>query len=482
MENYIITDKGKQNWIMWIVSLTVFMFSVDYSMVNISLPVIAGYFGSTIASVSRIPLAYLLVVTSTVLLFGKLGDIKGFKKIFIAGLVVFVTGTFLCGLAPTLNILLGLRIYQCIGEAMFSPIGIAIATVFLPQEIKGRALGFMATAQGAGFCLGPLLGGFINSHFGWHGIFFVNIPLGILMIIASIKLIPSRQPLLEDRRVDTIGAVLIFICLSTLVYALNSISGAGLKNPVIIPCFAVSAVAFTLFLTRESKAPNPILDLSLFLNRDFVFATASAFCVIFVYIGLIFLFPFYLNMVRGIDIMHAGLILMAPAFMVIIFAPIAGLVSDRFGSRPICTLGIAMTTLSFFMFSLFTSGTPVYCVVPSLVLAGIAIGCFLPANNKLVMTLAPMDKQGMASAVYKILNSTGGVFGIAILPIIIMKKVYAAAAHANIAMSAVKQRPDIIMTGFDAAFRFAMFVCLAGLLFTILAKDSPPPSKARENR
>ena len=471
MEDCVVIDRKKQNWLIAIVCATVFMFSVDYSMVNISLPVIAKYFGATIASVSRVPLAYLLVVTSTVLLFGKLGDIKGFKKIFITGLVIFVTGTFLCALAPTLNILLGLRVYQCIGEAMFSPIGIAILTVFLPSDVKGRALGFMATAQGIGFCLGPVLGGFINSRFGWHNIFFMNIPLGILVIMASLKTIPSKQPVPEDRRVDTIGAILVFICLSTLVLALNSISGLGLKNPVVISCFAVSAVAFVMFLLQESRTSNPILDLSLFLNRDFAFATLSAFCVIFVYMGLIFLFPFYLNIVRGMSIMNAGLILMIPALMVIIFAPIAGFVSDKFGSRIICTLGISMTTLAFFMFSLFTSSTPIFYVIPSLVLAGIAIGCFLPANNKLVMILAPSDKQGMASAVYKILNSTGGVFGIAILPLIIMRRVYAAAAHAGIAMSAVRGHPDIVMAGFDAAFKFAMFICVTGLVFTILAKD-----------
>jgi EmrB/QacA subfamily drug resistance transporter len=471
MEDYIVTDKTKQNWIIAIISVAVFMFSVDYSMLNISLPVMAKYFGATIAHVSRLPLAYLLVVTSTVLLFGKLGDIKGFKKIFIVGLVIFVTGTFLCGIAPTLNILLGLRIYQCIGEAMFSPIGIAIATVFLPSEIKGKALGFMATAQGVGFCVGPILGGFINTHFGWHGIFFVNIPLGILMIIASMKTIPSKQPLIEDKSIDIKGAILIFICLSTLVYALNSIAGMGLKNPIILSCFGVSAVSLILFLIQESRTKNPILYLPLFLNRDFTFAVFSAFCVIFVYMGLIFLFPFYLNIVRLIDIMHVGLILMIPALMLIISAPIAGAVADRFGSRPICTFGIAMTTLAFFMFSYFTSKTPISYIMPSLIIAGIAIGCFLPANNKLVMILAPSDKQGMASAIYKILNSTGGVFGIAILPLIIMRKISATAAHAGIEMSAVKQHPEIVMMGFYAAFKFAMFICLAGLLFTVLAKD-----------
>jgi EmrB/QacA subfamily drug resistance transporter len=468
---HIITDRRKQNWLIAIISLTVFMFSVDYSMVNISLPVISKYFNATMAHVSMVPLAYLLVVTSTVLLFGKLGDIRGFKGIFIAGLAVFLTGTILCSLAPTLNVLLALRVFQCLGEAMFSPIGIAIVTVFLPSDVKGKALGFMATTQGLGFCLGPLLGGFINTNFGWHGIFLVNVPLTALAIIASLKLVPKEQPLLDDKRIDFKGAALIFACLSTLVFALNSISFMGLKNPVVLACFAVSAAAFALFIFQELKSPNPILCLQLFLDRNFAAAVLSAFCVIFVYMGLIFLFPFYLNMVRGIDIMHTGMILMIPALMVIIFAPIAGLVSDRSGCRPVCIFGITLTALAFFMFSTFKVDTPISYVVSSLVLAGVAIGCFLPANNKLVMMLAPEDKQGMASAVYKILNSTGGVFGIAILPLIIMSTIASAAAKAGIPMSGAKTHPEMIMSGFDAAFSFAMFVCLAGFLFTLFAKD-----------
>lgn len=472
----LIQEKSKQNWLIAVTSAAVFMFSVDYSMVNISLPSIAVYFKATIGHVSRIPLAYLLVVTSTVLLFGKLGDIIGFKKIFIAGLGIFVTGTFLCGIAPTLNTLLILRIYQCVGEAMFSPAAIALVTVFLPSAIRGKALGFMATAQGLGFCIGPILGGFLNDHLGWHSIFFVNIPLGLATIVTALNMLSSKQDIPAEKRIDVTGSILIFISLSTLVFAINSISGMGLNHPMIISCLAVALTALIFFLIQERFAKNPILHLPLFKNRDFAFATASAFCVIFVYIGLMFLFPFYLNIVRGIDMMHSGLFLMAPAFMVVVFSPIAGLISDKFGSRPICTFGVSLTTLAFFLFSLLKPDTPLFHIMPSLIIAGIAIGCFLPANNKLVMAHAPADKQGMTAAVYKILNSTGGVFGIAILPMVLMRKVLEQPAAAHIERSMLRNYPDILMIGFDAAFKFGMFVCLAGLLFTVLARDK------KENR
>ncbi|MDP3790897.1 MAG: MFS transporter [Candidatus Omnitrophota bacterium] len=471
MEDHIITDKGKQNWLITIVSLTVFMFTLDYSMLNISLPVIANFYGANIGIVSRLPLAYLLVVTSTVLLFGRLGDIASFKKIFVWGLGVFIAGTFICGLAPTLNTLLAFRIFQCLGEAMFSPMGIAIVTTFLPDSAKGKALGLMATAQGLGFCLGPILGGFINDHIGWHNIFFVNIPVGILALMAALKVIPSNQPMPESKRVDLPGAVLIFISLSTLIFALNSIAKLGLKNNIIISCFVVSAAAMGIFIMTEKRTSSPILDLSLFRNPDFTFATISALCTVFVYMGLIFLLPFYFSMVRGMDIVHSGLLLMIPAIMVVIFAPIAGKISDMIGSRLICSAGIGLTTLAFLIFSILTPKSPVICVIPSLILAGVAIGFFLPANNKLVMVHAPSDKQGMASAVYKILNSIGGVFGIAILPLVLMSKIYKTAALEHVNIAAARHSPEILIAGFNAAFQFAMFVCVAGLAATIMAKD-----------
>jgi EmrB/QacA subfamily drug resistance transporter len=471
MEECLVQEKRKQNLIIAVISASVFMFSVDYSMLNISLPTITGYFNATIGSVSRLPLVYLLVVTSTVLLFGKLADIIGFKKIFMVGLILFILGTFLCGLAPTLNTLLVLRVFQCFGEAMFSPIGIAIITVFLPSSVQGKALGIMATAQGLGFSLGPVLGGYINSHFGWHGIFFVNIPIGICVAIAAQKVLPSKQGKPSRERIDSLGAVLIFISLTPLIYALNSVSKLGLNNPVIISCLALFAAALVLFIVREKRTPFPILDIALFKNPDFTFAALSAFSAIFVYMGMLFLFPFYLSMVKGFDAMHSGLFLMTPALMVMIFAPLAGIISDRIGARMICSIGMALTALAFFMFSLFAPKSSIFFILPALMVAGIAVGCFLPANNKLVMAHVPRDRQGMGSAVYKIVMSLGGVFGIAVMPLILMKAIYARSAVLHMNIQSVKHSPEVMMAGFDAAFRFGMFVCIAGLIFALLAKD-----------
>ena len=471
MEDPLIQKRSGQNWIITLVSASVFMFSVDYSMLNISLPTITGFFNATIGSVSRLPLVYLLVVTSTVLLFGKLGDITGFKKIFILGLIVFTVGTFLCGIAPTFNMLLIFRIFQCLGEAMFSPIGIAIVTTCLPQSIQGKALGIMATASGLGFSIGPVLGGYINGHIGWHGIFFVNIPIGVCLAIAALKVLPSDKQRPSREKIDYLGAVLIFISLGPLIYALNSAGKLGLNNPVIISCLALFTAALIIFIMREKRTSYPILDIALFKNLDFTFASLSGFTAIFVYMGLLFLFPFYLTMVKGLDALHSGLFLMGPAVMLMIAAPLAGKISDKIGSRKICSLGMAMTGLAFFIFSRFKPESSALFILPSLLVAGIAVGCFLPANNKLIMIHAPAEKTGMASAVYKIINSMGGVFGIVVMPLVLMKTIYAKAALIHMNFQEIKHSPQVLGAGFNAAFRFGMLVCILGFIFALLAKD-----------
>jgi MFS family permease len=289
--------------------------------------------------------------------------------------------------------------------------------------------------------------------------------------MAAQKVLPPKQKNLSRGVVDYIGAVLIFISLTPLIYALNSVNKLGLNSPVIVSCLAVFAVALILFIIREKKTPDPILDIALFRNLDFTFAVLSAFCAIFVYMGLLFLFPFYLSMVRGLDAMHSGFILVLPALMVMISAPIAGMVSDRIGARRIASIGMVLTALAFFMFSLFAPESPLFFILPSLAVAGIAIGCFLPANNKLVMANAPADKQGMGSAVYKIVMSMGGVFGIAVMPLVLMNAIYAKTAILHMNIQNVKHSPEVMMVGFDAAFRFGMFVCILGFIFALLAKD-----------
>ncbi|MCX5687017.1 MAG: MFS transporter, partial [Candidatus Omnitrophica bacterium] len=263
MENHIINDKRTQLSITLIAAISVFMNTLDYSMLNISLPAVSKYFHVNLAAITWLPLIYLLVVTSSLLGFGKLGDIRGYKGVFILGLGIFTAGTLLCGFAPTMGSLLAFRAFQSVGEAMSSPVAIAIITSFLPSNVRGRALGIVALAQGLGMAAGSAAGGYINSHFIWRYIFFVNIPIGIAMILASLKVLPKEQEKVADKRFDIPGAVSIFAALASLLFFMNSVARLGFKDPVMIGCLAASIISFLIFIMRERSISYPLLDLGL---------------------------------------------------------------------------------------------------------------------------------------------------------------------------------------------------------------------------
>lgn len=471
METYVISQKGPQLRLLVTVILSVFMFSIDYSMVNVSLPTLAKYFSANIGTVAQLPVAYILVVTSALLGFGKLGDIRGFKKVFIAGLGVFLAGTCLCSVSGNINMLIGARMLQGLGEAMFSPVGLAIATTYLPSEKKGLALGAIALTQGLGLALGNALGGFINAHLIWRVIFLVNIPILILTAILAFRAIPAQQHRAEDKRFDTTGSALIFICLATLLYALNAMGRMSWNRTMVFACLAVSAVSFGLFLIQEKKIAYPILDFKLFKNKDFTFASLSTVFMLFVFMGFNFLAPFYLELVMKIPVMKVGILLVVPSLMMLILAPVAGRLSDRIGSRALTVTGSLIAVVSCVMFMFINQDSPILIVALTLLVLGSAAGIFLAPNNRLVMTQAPGDRQGVASGVYKISLSFGSVLGMAVFPIIIMKAALGHAKFNHMAASLIRSSPETVLFGFRHAFAAGIIIAAASAVFAFLARD-----------
>ncbi len=471
MEDYIITDKRKQIALVALAAASIFMATLDYSMLNISLPEIARYFNVKLITISWIPLLYLLIITSSLLGFGKLGDIKGYKKMFILGIGVFTAGTFLCSMAPKMASILVSRIVQSIGEAMYSPVAIALITTILPKELRGKALGIMALSQGVGLTVGPILGGFISSCVGWRFIFLVNIPIGLAVMLCAAKMLPHKQPEASDKRFDIMGAGLIFVALSTFLFALNSITKLGTGSAVVIGCFAVSAVSIAAFILGEKRIPYPMLDLKLFNNRNFGLSNAAVFLSVFVYMGLYFIFPFYLEMVHKIPVGRAGIVMMFPPLMMIMIAPFSGKLSDITGSRLPCSIGMVFATIGAVMLTFLDPRTPFNYIIACQIVMGVAMGLFLAPNNRLVMMSAPADRQGVASGVYKTMISIGGAVGLAASPIVLMGALSRAASKMNIPVSEVRVHPEILMQGFKAVFIFMIFACVSSLVLSILAAD-----------
>jgi len=470
-EDYIIREKNKQIALITLAAASIFMATLDYSMLNISLPNIAKYFDAKLITVSWIPLLYLLIITSSLLGFGKLGDIKGYKKMFITGISIFIGGTFLCSVSPKIASVLVSRVIQSFGEAMFSPVAIALITTALPKELRGKALGIMALSQGVGLTVGPVLGSLINFYIGWRFVFLVNIPIGLAVIFLATKMLPDGQQEVADKRFDIVGAGLIFISLSTFLFGLNSVTKLGFGSIIVIGSFITSALSIAAFVIWERRVQYPLLDLRLFGNRNFSLANTAAFLSVFVYMGLYFIFPFYLEMVRNIPVTKAGLVLMFPPLMMMMIAPFSGKLSDVTGSRLPCSIGMVFAAAGAAMLVFLNKGTPFYYIVACQLVMGVAMGLFLAPNNRLVMMSAPADRQGVASGVYKTMLSIGGAVGLAVTSIILMGSISRAASNIGIPLSEVKAHPEIMAQGFKAVFLFMVFACILSLIASILAAD-----------
>ena len=287
------------------ISLATFMSGLDGTIVNIALPTISEAFHVSSSTVSWVATAYLLVMAGCVLVFGKISDIIGFKKVFLSGFAIFTLGSLACGLLPdlfgSLTWLIGSRIFQAIGGAMITAIAPAMITAYIPMEQRGKAMGIVMTIAALGTALGPTIGGVLTQYFSWHAIFFINVPVGIVAVLLGAKVIPEAVGREKLTGFDSTGAGLIFVGLASLLFVVSEGESLGWTSPI-IACLAVLAiVTLGWFVWHELRAPDPLLDLRLFRNRNFLLANLLLSLVFFSFAGINYLLPFYLKYVRELS-------------------------------------------------------------------------------------------------------------------------------------------------------------------------------------
>ena len=416
----IVTDPAKQRWIIYSIAFAAFMCMLDNYIVNISLPAISKSFNIGIDEVSWIVIVYLLILTSVIPFFGKLGDRVGLIKLFIVGYIVFVAGSLLCGLSSSLYMLILSRFFQALGGAVLYTVPSAIITRFLPREKRGYSFGILATAAAVGFALGAPLGGLITANFGWPWVFLINIPIGIIAIIIVLTKFPREKGIILIReKFDIPGVFYCFFWLITLMLSLNMGRKFGWTSPLIIVSFFMSLVFLFLFIRQENNFKFPLLNLQLFRIKGFAYPNLANFFVFMAANGTNFVLPFYLIYALGISPEKAGLVLMAFPLINMITGPLAGKASDKMiSSRLLCIIGalISLIATLIFPFSMYFQG--LWPVIMFLFITGFSLGLFLPPNNNQIMSAAPKDTPGVASGILRTLTNLGSVMGVAIFEIL----------------------------------------------------------------
>lgn len=412
-------------WTLLVVGVGTFMSAVDGSVVNTALPIIQSETGAIFSTLEWVVLVYLLTIISLLLVVGRLGDMYGRKRFYLSGFLIFTIGSLMCGLSPGVHALIVFRAVQATGAAMIFALAPAVLTGAFPKRQRGQALGMQATLTYLGLSVGPALGGLLTHHFGWRSIFFINLPIGMIVVPLG-YLVLKRDVQRSSAALDPIGAITLAIALSTLLLALTKVQVMGWANPLIIAMFAVSAVAFTGFIIAETRITHPMLDLKLFKNRMFGASTAAAFLNYVANSSVTFLMPFYLIGAGRYRVDKAGLLLTATSIAMATVAAPAGWLSDRIGVRIPATTGMSVVVLGMLLLRQLQPGAHPLTVVLHLGLIGIGIGFFTSPNNSAIMGSAPEHAQGVAGALLAAARNTGFAVGTAIAGLL-----YAQRLHLN---------------------------------------------------
>jgi EmrB/QacA subfamily drug resistance transporter len=448
----------KDLMIVLVISLGSFMAGLDATIVNIALPTIAKSFDVSMVTVSWVLNAYLIVLVSLLLLASRLGDIKGFRNLFIPGFALFTLGSALCGLSPSIGFLIGARMLQAAGGAVISALGAVMVTSYLSSSLRGQALGIVAMFTMLGAALGPVIGGFLTSAYSWPYIFYVNVPVGIIAIVMGIHILPKMSPVSPDARIDFTGVALIFIALSSLIYGLTSIEGpASLYGGISL---VISLVFWLAFLGWEHRCSEPLINMGLFANRAY---TLQNFNVLFIQLamaGVMVLMPFYLELVKKIPTGNAGAILLALPIGMILTAPISGKISDVIGTKKPIISGFVICALALLLLSTLSADSSVGHVSIYLFLLGAGTGIAFSPLNSAVMGESPLKDRGASSGLVKMMTNLGSSIGIAIVTLVATAAIGPAFVHVSAHTLPVAD----LAHAFDVTFLVLMVIEIVGIL------------------
>lgn len=393
------------------VSVGTFMATLDGSIVNIALPSIGQAFGIDLATVEWVVVAYLLVVGSLLLPVGRLGEVAGFRRVYLAGFAIFTLASILCGASPGAGALVASRAIQGVGAAMLMAMGPAIiARTFGPGE-RGRALGLNAISVSIGLSLGPALGGLLTEFGSWRAIFLVNAPVGIFAILWAARVLPADVP---GRRqpFDVPGALLTAGGLFAVLLALNQGETWGWTSPAILGLLALALGLGTAFVAVERRTAAPVMDLALFRIRAF---TAGLLAVVVAFAGLFtatFLLPFLLQEGSGYTPLEAGLLITPIPIAAALVAPFSGAISDRIGQRLPASLGIAVLAVGLLSLTTLPEDFAVVDLAWRLALIGAGQGLFLSPNSSSILGSVPRPRLGTASGMIAQMRVVGQAVGI----------------------------------------------------------------------
>jgi EmrB/QacA subfamily drug resistance transporter len=453
MRSRLFTPETRKWWTLVAVAFGLFMIMLDNTVVNVALPSIRADLGISISSLEWVVNGYALTFGVLLLTGGKLADLLGRRRIFIVGLAIFTVSSFFCGFAGSEHVLIAARVVQGVGAALMNPATLSIITATFPPRQRGMAIGIWAGISALALAIGPLVGGAITEHINWSWVFYINVPIGIIGILAARVFIDESRDESREQRLDFPGLATSALGLFALTYALIESNDRGWGDTRVIVLFVAAAALLGLFLLLEKRQRLPMLDLSLFRNSTFASANAVMFLIGLAMFGTFFFVSLYVQNVLGYSPMKAGATFLPMTMLIILVAPNAGRLSDKVGPRALMVPGLALVTLSLGLFSLLDEGSSFWHLLPALVTGGFGMAMAMAPTTSAAMHAVPVDKAGVGSAVINAMRQVGGSVGIAVTGAIMATQ-----------FNPTRPNPHEFVNGFQLGLRVSAAIAFVGIL------------------
>lgn len=405
----------RQAWrVFSVTTLGLMLTFINSSTLNVALPAVSRHFGASPAQASWILLSYMLVNTIFILVFGRLADLVGRRRLYLMGLSIFTLASLACGFAPSANALIAFRVVQAIGAAAIITNTTALLTDAFPRHALGIGLGMNSSMAAAAQVLGPVVGGAMATAFGWRAVFLFNLPIGLVAIAwAAVTL--RKVHMRSHERFDLLGAVLSLLMLGGFIVALSMGGSQGWNSRIVLIGVAAAVVAAPLFLLSQLRRRDPLVDLTLFRDQDRAFAYATTMIVTLVVTGTALIMSLFLQAVQGYDAFGAGLRVMPAALGTMLAALVVGRLVLRFGSSTLCAIGMGLAAAGLaLMLTGLRADAPYAPVGIGLLLLGLGSGTFQTPNTSSIMISVAANRRGIANGIRSMLQNTGHVTGAAL--------------------------------------------------------------------
>jgi len=472
MRARLFTDDNRKWWTLVAVSFGLFMIMLDNTVVNVALPSIRADLGISISELEWVVNAYALTFGVLLLSGGKLADLLGRRRIFIIGLVIFTAASLWCGLAASAGSLIAARSVQGVGAALLNPATLSIITATFPQRQRGTAIGIWAGVSALALAIGPMVGGILTERVGWNWIFFINIPVGVLAIVAARLFIDETRDTSREQRLDLPGLVTSAVGLFALTYGLIETNTHAWSSPRVLGLLALAAVSLTAFVLLESRQRLPMLDLSLFRNPTFAGANAAMALVGLAMFGVFFYNSLFIQNILGYSAIETGATFLPMTVLIILVAPFAGRLSDRIGPRWLMGAGMTLLTVSLLLFGTLDEHSTFWSILPGLAVGGLGMGLTMAPTTAAAMGSVPVDKAGVGSAVINAMRQVGGSLGIAVMGTLVATSV------------SVGQRSPAYATQFVEGYHRALLagaaLVLAGAVISVVTVRPARKPEPRE--